>query len=54
MPSTLRREPDLIHGFVNAVWLGGAAGAAFVFRRSVSGVPEGLIGVHARNEVATI
>ena len=28
MPVTLRREPDLVHGFVNAVGLGGRAAEA--------------------------
>ena len=28
VPTTLRREPDLVHGFINAVGLGGRAGEA--------------------------
>ena len=46
---TLRREPDLVHGFINAVGLGGrsreaAASAAAAIRAALTGKPGGRSG----------
>ena len=55
VPVTLRREPDLVHGFVNAVGLGGrAAEAAGAFATALRDGLRGGVGARADGEAATL
>jgi acetyl esterase len=55
VPVTLRREPDLVHGFVNAVGLGGrAAEAAGAFATALRAGLRGAAGARTDGAAATL